>query len=62
MLCECGVSGWVLLWVVPSFASWLAISLPKIQMHTLTNCIVILCLGHRIWWTMAKISSLLGRL
>ena len=46
--------------MVPSFASWFAISLPEIPVCALTYCIVMLCLVHRIWWTMVKISSLSG--
>ena len=41
----------------PSFASWYAISLSKVPLFALTFCIVMLCLVHRIWCTMAKISS-----
>ena len=34
--------------VVPSFASWSAISFPMMPMCALTFCIVILCLDHMI--------------
>ena len=37
-----------LLRVVPLFVSWFAISLPEIPVCTLTLCIVMLCLVHRI--------------
>ena len=49
-----------LLQMVPLFASCSTISLPEIPVCALTFCIVMLGLVHRIWWTMAKISSLLG--
>ena len=41
-----------LLQVVSLFATWSSISLPTILMYALTFCIVMLCLIHRIWWTM----------
>ena len=43
-----------LLQVVPLFASWSSILLPEILMHALTFCIVMLCLMHKIWWTMVS--------
>ena len=43
---------------VLSFASWLAILLPIMPMCALTFCIVILCVEHVIWLTMAMMSSL----
>ena len=43
-----------LLLVVPSLASWFAISLPKIPECALTFCNVLLCFVHRIWWIMVK--------
>ena len=49
-----------LLRLVPLFASWYAISLPKIPVCALTFCIVMLCLVHRIWWTIVEMSSLSG--
>ena len=35
-------------WVVPSFASWCAMSLPKIIICAMTFGILMLCLVHRI--------------
>ena len=54
-----GCGGWFV--VGGSFdASSYVISLPKIPMSALIICIVMLRLVHRIWWTMAEISSLSG--
>lgn len=46
--------------VVPSSASWLAISFMMIPVCAFTICIVILWLDHRIWCIIAEISSLSG--
>ena len=46
--------------MVPSFASWYAISLFEILMCALTFNIVMWRLVRRIWWTIAQISSLSG--
>ena len=49
-----------LLPVAPSFASWSMIPLLKIPVCALTFYIVMLCMVHRIWCTMAERSSSLG--
>ena len=42
----------------PSFASWSAISLPIMHVRALTFWIVILCVDHVIWLTIAAMSRL----
>ena len=44
----------------PLFASWSAISLPIIHVCALTFWIVILCVDHVMWLTIAEMSSLSG--
>ena len=56
VMCMWGV-GIALLQVVPLFAIWYVISLPEIPMCSVTFCIVVLSLLHRIWWTMVDTSS-----
>ena len=51
-----------MLQVIPLFASWSVILLHEIQMCALTFCMVMLCLVHKICWTMAHINSLSGGL
>ena len=61
---SCMYRSWVCCWVCLGgsyhFASWSVISLPIMPMCALTFCIVILCVDHVIWLTMAAMSSLSG--
>ena len=49
--------GVALLRLFPLFVSWSMILLPKTLMCAPTFCILMLCLVHRIRWTMVEISS-----
>ena len=46
--------------MVPSFASWSTISLPNMPMCAMAFCIVILCVDHVIWLTIAAMSGLVS--